>query len=163
MSDRDLALALLRLDATDLVGLTDVRQLTATILERDRRRVRRLTRLTFLVWLLAAGMVLIGLVNYGLVMPRQALLLKEHAPEGPASAKQSELLKSVLVPFEMGTVLLAFSVAVMALAALLTYLLVLTSRQVTLRQVSAGLIDISDQLRQLRQLLPDTRSSGSTS
>jgi hypothetical protein len=163
MSDRDLALALLRLDATDLIGITDVRQLTSTILERDRRRVRRLTRLTFLIWLLAAGMILIGLINYGLVMPRQAQLLQEHAPGKPPAAGQNELLKAVLVPFEVGTLLLAFSVALMAMAALFTFLLLLTSRQATLRQVSASLIDISEQLRQLRPLPPSATAPGSMS
>ena len=45
----------------------------------------------------------------------------------------------------------AGSVGVLGLAALSTLLLVRASRQATLRQVSASLLDIPDQLKQLRQ------------
>ena len=49
----------------------------------------------------------------------------------------------------MMTVGVGWSVAVLAMAALSTLLLVRVSRQATLRQVNANLMAISDQLRRL--------------
>ena len=53
MSEKELGKALLDLDALALAGVPDARQQTWRVLERDRRRVRRLTDLTVAVWVLA--------------------------------------------------------------------------------------------------------------
>src|SRR3954451_5825781 len=72
MSDSDLGDALLRLDAAQLAGVPDVKQQTWRILDRDARRVRRLTLLAVLLWLLAALLVVLVFVTLGLLMPAQA-------------------------------------------------------------------------------------------
>jgi hypothetical protein len=153
MSEHELRKALLRLDAMDLAGIVDARVQTWAVLERDRLRVRRLTFLTVAIWLVAGALILGGLVSYGFTMPMQALLAQQ-AEEGKVTAAQREEgQRQVLVLFMKGTLLLAFSVAVMAVAALATVFLIQASRRATLRQVNASLVEISEQLKQLRQAL----------
>lgn len=50
----------------------------------------------------------------------------------------------------MGTLIIAFSVFIATLAAFLTVLLILATRRATLRQVNANLLEISEQLKQMR-------------
>jgi hypothetical protein len=164
MSEHELRKALLRLDAMDLAGMVDARVQTWAVLERDRLRVRRLTALTVAVWVFAGLLILGGLVSYGFIMPMQALLAQQ-AEEGKATpAQREEAQRQVLVAFMKGTLLIAFSVAVMAVAALTTVLLILASRRATLRQVNASLVEISEQLKQLRQALatPPPGPAGTT-
>ncbi len=151
MTDKELGKALLQVDATQLGGVPDLRQQTWQVLERDRRRVRLLTILTLLTWLLAGALVLLGLIGYGLTFPQQALLV-QHIEAGKLTpAERDEAQRVVLVAFQKGTLLIALSVAVMAVAALITVVLVLASRRATLRHINAGLIEIGEQLKQLRQ------------
>jgi hypothetical protein len=164
MSEHELRQALLRLDATDLAGIVDARVQTWAVLERDRRRVRLLTGLTIAVWLFAGLLILGGLVSYGLIFPQQALLLRQIEEGTVTAAQRDEVQRLVLMAFMKGTLLIAFSVAVMAVAALSTVLLILASRRATLRQVNASLAEISEQLKQLRQALatPPPGPAGTT-
>jgi hypothetical protein len=50
-----------------------------------------------------------------------------------------------------GNVLIALSVAIMAVATLATVILILVSRRATLRHINAGLVEIGEQLKQVRQ------------
>jgi hypothetical protein len=151
VNEKDLGKALLKLDATQLAGVADIRQTTWKVLERDRRRVRLLTAVTMLTWLLAAILVVIGLVGYGLTFPQQAKLITEIDAGKLTPAERDQAQRVVLVAFQKGTLLIAFSVAVMAAAALATVFLILVSRRATLRHVNAGLVEIGEQLKQLRQ------------
>jgi hypothetical protein len=153
MGEKELGRALLELDAASLAGVPDVRQLTWRVLERDRRRVRRLTWLTVGVWLLAVGLVLLVLVWFGLLFPAQAKLAQEVEAGKVPEARRAQLQRQLQVSFQMGTVVIALSVSVLALAALCTVLLVFASRRATQRQVNAGLLEVSEQLKQLRQAL----------
>jgi hypothetical protein len=158
MSEKDLGKALLRLDATELAGTPDSRQQTWKVLENDRRRVRLLTIVTVLIWLLATMLVVLGLVGYGLTFPEQALLMQNIQAGKLTQAERDETQRVVLVAFQKGTLLIAFSVAIMAMAALSTVFLILASRRATLRHVNASLVEIGEQLKQLRQT-PGMRSS----
>jgi hypothetical protein len=151
MNEKDLGKALLRLDATQLAGIPDIRHETWKVLERDRRRVRLLTVLTVLIWLLAAALVVMGLVGYGLTFPQQALLIKNIDAGKLTPAERDQAQRLVLVAFQKGTLLIALSVAIMAAGALATVLLILASRRATLRHINAGLAEIGEQLKQLRQ------------
>jgi hypothetical protein len=157
MGESELGKALLELDAANLAGLPDMRQLTWRVLERDRRRVRRLTWLTVGVWLLAVGLIVLVLVWFGLLFPRQAqlaLAVEAGVEAGKIpEARRAQLQRQLQVSFQMGTLTIAFSVLVLALAALCTVLLVSASRRATLRQVNAGLLEVSEQLKVLRQAL----------
>jgi hypothetical protein len=70
----------------------------------------------------------------------------------PVERDQAEPL--VPIAFQKGTLLIALSVAMMAVAALVTVLLILTSRRATLRHINAGLVEIAEQLKQPRFTRP---------
>jgi hypothetical protein len=151
MTEKDLGKALLRLDSMELAGVPDVRQQTWRIVERDRRRVRLLAGVTIGVWLLALVLVLLVLVSLGLLFPLQARLKQEKAAGKMPAAEVERLQEETEIGFKMQTVLTALSVGVLAVAAFCTVLLIASSRRATLRQVNANLLEISEQLKQLRQ------------
>ena len=146
MNENELGRALLKLDAAEMAAaLVDQRQQTAALLSRDPRRVRRLAVLTVLLWLLVVAAVGFMIWFHFLVIaPRVQYYVQD-------------------VNFRDGMVWLWFSkwaagiilgcVATMLLATLCTVLLVFSSRRATLRQVNASLLEISEQLRQLRAAL----------
>jgi hypothetical protein len=127
-----------------------VQQQTWTILERDRRRVRFLTGLTFAVWLLSTALIWLVLVKFGLLFP-QAAKLRMDTERGVVTAAEREKMKDdLLLGFQKGTLVIAFSVAVLGLAAFCSVLLSLASRRATLRQINASLVEISAQLKGLQ-------------
>ena len=67
----------------------------------------------------------------------------------PEMLKQGELNAHIMS--RMITVGITVSIGVLALAAGSTVFLVLASRRATLRQINASLLEISDQLKQLRK------------
>ena len=150
MTQKDLGKALLRLGVTELAGLPDVREQTWTILERDRRRVRRLTSMTIGAWLLATVLIFTVLVAFGFLFPRVAKFRLD-VEQGKVTQDQREHLRNEHdLGLMKGTLLIAFSVAALTFAALCTVLLNLTTRRATLRQINASLLEISDQLKELR-------------
>jgi hypothetical protein len=62
------------------------------------------------------------------------------------------MTESALAGFQIGVVVISGSVAVLALAALGTFLLVLDTRRATLRQINASLATISERLERLQEL-----------
>jgi hypothetical protein len=154
VSEKELGEALLRLDAATLAGVPDHKQQVWRVLERDRRRVRLLTWLTYAIWLVAEALVLSGLISYGFTFPMQAQLVKRIEEGKLTPRERDEMQRIILMSFQKGTLVIAFSVAVMATAALVTVLLIQTSRRATLRHANANLAEIAEQLRQLRQPPP---------
>jgi len=150
MSEKELARALLELDG-NLPVLPDVRELTRRVIERDRRSVRRWTVVTVILWVAALAMVLFVFVAMGLLMPLQAKLrMAQQEGNMPAKEREAAEFKAQVVA-QMLTLAVAKSVGLLGLAALGTLFLVRASRQATLRQVSASLLQISEQLEKLRQ------------
>jgi hypothetical protein len=68
----------------------------------------------------------------------------------PAADELQRIVWLHLQVVQGGVKLLSACVAVVAFAALSTVLLVFASRRATLRQVNASLVEISEQLKQLR-------------
>ncbi len=147
MSENDLGQSLLKLDATGLSDVPDARQQTWAILDRDRRRVRFLTWLTLSVWLLAAGLIASVLLNFAYLFPHIAKLRTEIDRGAFTASQRDYLMEGTLFAFQKLTLVIAFSVAVLGLAALCSVLLSLASRRATLRQINASLIEISAQLK----------------
>jgi hypothetical protein len=58
--------------------------------------------------------------------------------------------RELFISFQMGTLIIAFSVFIATLAAFLTVILIFATRRATLRQVNANLTEICEQLRQMR-------------
>jgi hypothetical protein len=154
MGEKELGRALLQLDADQLAGKPGDRQQTWKILEGDRRRVWWLTALTVALWAAAILMVLAMLVAYGLVFPLQAKLRDpaELAQLPPELRQDAQF--NAQVAFQMVTLGVTCSVGILALAALATILLVVASRRATLRQINASLLEISQQLKELRLANP---------
>lgn len=151
MSEKEVGDALLRVDAAGLAGVPDAQRQTWAVLERDRQRVRLLTWLAVIVWLSAGLLVFIGLVNFALVFPEQAKLVQDIEAGTLTPAQRDETQRLILISFQKGTLVIAFSVAVMAAAALCTVFLILATRRATVRQLNAGLTEIAEQLRHLRR------------
>ena len=156
MTEKDLGRALLALDADKLAG-DDARQQTWKILERDRRRVWWLTAITIALWAGAILMVFGMLVAFGLVFPLQAKLRDPaELARLPPEMRQDAQFKAQIA-FQMVTVGVTCSVGILAMAALATILLVLATRRATLRQINASLLEISQQLKELRASPPPAK------
>ena len=150
MSEKELGKALLNLDALALAGVPDARQQTWQVLERDRRRVRRLTGLTVAVWVLAMLLTLGVLVAFGFLFPQYALLVHGVEQGKLTQAQGQEMLRVYLMGLQKNLLVMALALAALALAAICTVLLVFASRRATLRQLNASLIEIAEQLKRLR-------------
>jgi ABC-type Fe3+ transport system permease subunit len=159
MSEKQLGKALLELDADRLAAVPDARQQTWQIVERDRRRVWWLTAVTIALWAAAIGLVLWMIVAYGLLFPKQAQLQMDIRAGRIKPEVREQVQATHQIALQMITLGVAVSVGVLCLAALSTVLLVLASRRATLRQINASLMEISQQLKQLRQA--PTAASGS--
>jgi hypothetical protein len=150
MTEKDLRKALLGLDAAAIASVPDARQITHRVLDRDRRWVRRLAALTICLWVTAAlGIVL---VLCALLLVHPAML--QTIPGGPTGSDSERFEHVRLMMLEKSTAVVAISVAVLALAALGTVFLVFASRAATIRRVNATLVEISEQLKQLRKADP---------
>jgi hypothetical protein len=152
MSEKELGRALLDLDSRQLAGITDPREQTWKILERDRRRVWWLTALTIALWAAAILMVLWMMIAFALVFPKQAQLHDD------AQVARLELTPEMLedaqfkaqIVFQMIVVGVTFSVGLTCMAILASLLLNIANRRATLRQINASLLEISRQLKELR-------------
>lgn len=147
MGEKDLGRSLLNLGAPGLSGVPDVHRQTWTILDRDRRRVRFLTGLTLGVWLLSTALIWVVLVKFGLLFPEMAKLRMDAERGLLTAAQQAQMKDALLLGFQKGTLVIAFSVAVLGVAAFCSVLLNLASRRATLRQINASLVEISAQLK----------------
>ena len=149
MNERELAKALLRYDATVPSEPADPGRQVRQVLRRDRRRVRLLSTVTVLLWFIAVtAIIFLVVVADVIVFPRMKKLAEEANAEQLHQLQRLEAIDTLVLA--KGTVLLSISVAVLALAAIGTVLLVFTSRRATLRQMNASLIQISEQLKELR-------------
>jgi len=149
MNEKDFGDALLRLDMT-IRPLGDARQLTDRVLSRDRRRVRVLMWLTVGTWLAAAVSVLFLLVAFALIFPALAQLNDEKAKDRITPDQRVQMERELEMAFKMGTVVITMTVGALTVAGLCTLALVAATRRATLRQVNANLVEISEQLKQLR-------------
>jgi fatty acid desaturase len=127
MSDQELAQAMRDLIARQGTGLQDARQLSADVMRRDSSRIRLLTITSVFFWLLAAT----GLLFLTFSVYR-------------------------LVVWSPVVFLAALIVSVL-LAALFTILHEVSSRRATLRQINISLMEISEQVKQLRRPMEPER------
>jgi hypothetical protein len=184
MTDKDLSRALLDLDSQHLAGVSDIRQQTAKIIQRDQNRVWWWTAGTFTLWGIAIFMVMAMMIAYALVFPLQAHLAKQagidieapfdapqqgKAPQDEPLSEKTRQEKELFdirdltpdqlkaaqfkaqIMFQMVTVGVAFSVGLTCLAVLASVMQSRASRRATLRQINASLLEISEQLKELRK------------
>lgn len=151
MTEKELRDALLGQHSTRLDAVDDARRLTRKVLERDGRRVRLLAALTLVLWAIAAAGILLVLYAFLAIHPERRNAARDAEPGRVAPAERERNEQIYWAVIEKTTAVVAISVAVLALAALGTVLLVLASRQATVRQVNAALLEISEELRRLKQ------------
>lgn len=151
MSDKDVGDALLNLDlsAASRPSAGDIDR----IIEADRRRVHRLTRIAVGLWIAAALGALVIFVGSGFVFPLIAKLVQQ-AGEGNLNQPDTPFL--VLAKLTaMCVVVGSVSFLVLVFAGLMTVLLVFRSRRATLYQINANLLGISEQLKGLAGRKPE--------
>jgi hypothetical protein len=160
MSEHELGKMLLQAESLGTSESREGARLTAQILDRDRRHVRRLAAVTLLLWLLGAAGV--GFVLYELAIHVPPYMAFRYEKVGATSTERRQSqTESYLAGFTIGIVVVAGSVALLALAGLGTFLLVHASRRATLRQINASLVLISKRLEQLPDLRASARSAPS--
>jgi hypothetical protein len=145
MNDNELATALGTLISKAVPQSPDPRALALEVLRRDRQRFRLLAGLSVLFWLLGlAGLVLllVGLHRF-VISVRIAGFFPPGDLEGIRIHGTSLLHHSIPV--------IGGSIGALLLAALCTILLISSSRTATLNQISISLMELSEQLRQMRQ------------
>jgi hypothetical protein len=152
MSDKSLSQALLDLDARTLAGTADPREPMLKIVASDRRRVWWWSAATLAFWVLTLLMVAWMLVALGLLMPFEAHLRDpaQMARAGMTPEMRTDAEFQAHVMSRMITLGITLAVGLLALAAGSTVFLVRASRQATLRQINASLLEISAQLQALR-------------
>ena len=161
MSERDLGKSLLQAAMAERSGPLDGSDPTAQLLQRDRRRMRLLGGATLLLWLLGACGIAFVLYELYVHVPEYWAFRSEKTGTTSMERRQS-ITESSLAGFQIGIVVIACSVAVLALAALGTFLLVLDTRRATLRQINASLALISERLERLQELRERERSEEET-
>jgi hypothetical protein len=131
----------------------DSAALAAEIFRRDRARVRNLAIMTIALWIVA------GLLIPAVFLPLAAKVVKDFDALNQAAASGQALTVTdvvgatgSLLKYTIKVTLASFFMAILAaiLASSTSIALALTIRRSTLRQVSANLAEISEQLRKLR-------------
>jgi hypothetical protein len=151
MSEHDLGKGLLHAATAEGPGSLDHCGRTGPILARDKRRIRLLGGATLALWLLGVCGIAFVLYELSVHVPEYLAFRWERSGTRTIERRQS-ITESALAGFQIGIVVISCSIAVLALAALGTFLLVLDTRRATLRQINASLILISQRLEQLQDL-----------
>ena len=150
MNDEELGKALIGLDSS-AHGEANAGRLTEAVLRRDRRWVRLLAALTIILWTLAAAGIVVVLTLFLRLAPKQAQYLRDVNRDRVTAADREHLERLHLLILGKAMAMVSVSVAALTLAALGTVALVFASRRATLRQVSASLAEISEQLKRLQK------------
>jgi hypothetical protein len=148
MTEKELGQALLNVDVARPTLAPDPRQLTRQILERDRGRIKLLAVLATFFWVLTTvGVVCLCPFYIIIVAPR---LRAYQAGRAQLADDWNDwaLVGDVAAYWILGCIVC------LLLAAICTVFLILLSRRATLRQINASLIEISEQLKQLKPPSP---------
>ena len=153
MNEKDLGNALLKWHAGQESLQVDPQKLVASVLERDRRRVRWLTAGTIVLWTIAAlGIPLFTAIFVEFVLPRYNWVMQEmitHQEGADPKDMLNASNKIMFVTAKLGISLVCGSVGALLLAAGAPIWLVFATRRATLREVNANLAAISGQWKRL--------------
>lgn len=142
MLDKDIGESLLRLDLSPTADVPATQ--IDRIIDADRRRVRRWTRISVALWIVAALGAILVFVMGGFAFPVIAKLLAEKG-EGTLENPDTPFLALAKLT-AMSLVCGCASFVTLVGAGLATVLLLLRSRGATLRQINANLLQISARL-----------------
>ena len=144
--------------------VTEPQETCAAVLARDAWRIRWLTRLTLLLWLMVLATVgTVAGVQYQLISPKQQEM-HEMEVKGSAAkaagdvagfeqAKQRLIFLAAMVTLAVyyGIAALTLAISLLAAAVAVSLWLTLTARRATLRQIQASLAAIAGQLAEVQQ------------
>ncbi len=148
MNEKELGKALVKQGTAPVSAAPDPRQLAQQVLQRDSRRIRLLTGMAALFWILtAAGVVCLCPFYVMMVAPRL------RAYQAGRAQLENDWNDWAMVGDVAAYWMLACIISLL-LAAICTVLLILLSRRATLRQINASLLEISEQLKHLQQPPP---------
>lgn len=170
MLDKNVGDALLKLDLSPQSD-TPTSQIER-IIDNDRRRVQRWTRIAIALWILAAVGAFSIFIMGGLTFPaiaqmvmneNQAKVVEGSTKDGATAAETAKAIQSPPgtlenpnTPFTMLAKLTAMcmvfgtaSFMLLVFAGLATVLLLIRSRTATFRQINANLLQISEQLKRV--------------
>jgi hypothetical protein len=145
MLDKDVGEELLKLDLSPKTDAPAAQ--VERIIEADRRQLKRWTRISIALWILAALGAIVIFVIGGFAFPVIAKLLAEKI-EGTLENPDTPFLvlaKLTAMCLVFGTT----SFVVLVCAGLATVLLLVRSRSATLRQINSNLLLISEQLKRV--------------
>ena len=160
MLDKNVGDALLRLDLTPPSETPSAQ--VERIIDTDRRRVTRWTRIAVALWIFAVLGAMFIFIMGGLAFPAIAKAIMEEnaattakvAADAKVSPPKLSTLDEPNSAFTMLAKLTAMcmvmgsgSFLILVLAGLATVLLLARSRAATLRQINANLLQISEQLK----------------
>lgn len=153
MIDDNLGKALLRADA-DSPSVAE--ETTRLLLDRERRRIRNLAWATALLWISALAGISAAICGYVLIVaPKLRFILLFDPGSAPGEEAQRKLMLDGYILLDKILMWsLVGSLVLLAVAALFTVRLILTSRRATLRQINSNLLEISEQLKELRRTEP---------
>lgn len=151
MNERELKQSLESLDLA--ASRDDVKQMTRKVLARDRFRTLLFTGLIIGIWQIAVVAILAALVFFGLLFPRHAHMRQQIAAGQLNQAETVQMQVSYMEDYQKAQFYVTLSLLALLVAGLGTVLLITFSRQVTLRRVNANLIEIGEELKQLRVAL----------
>ncbi|MEW6746263.1 MAG: hypothetical protein AB1486_26275 [Planctomycetota bacterium] len=141
--EKPIANALLRQDS----ATTGTARLSATVIARERLRVRLWAIATIVLWTLTAAMVIVTLIAYTtFIHPALVHSLQQLASDSKASDRLVPLTWALF--YGSWTVVVVWS-GLLLLAAASTVRLVFITRRATLSQIRESLAEISEQIRKL--------------
>jgi hypothetical protein len=149
MNENEIGTGLAKLGALQIAE--DERKLARRVLQRDRRRSWLLTGLAVLFWVIAAvgGFFVVYVATFHLY-PKQQVAMRAYATGNLRGKQLIEIQASHFRAVEICTLVVAASFISVTLAAICTLLLILVSRQATLGQINANLIELFEQLQRQR-------------
>ena len=157
MNEKELGDALLRWTPAPAPS-AEPGELLRRVLQRDQRRVRRLTIATVLLWLLAVLLIPLYFTFFALfILPKANWVMQETIThksgiDPQRLASDAQIVLQVTARIGIGVV--SGSVITLLLAAWATVALVFAARRSTLRQVNANLTEIAEQIRRLQPTPP---------
>jgi hypothetical protein len=132
----------------------DAMRTAQSVLQKDRRRIRVLAGITVGLWVAALLVIPAFYFPLAAKVKQHAGQLTHRAADGTPITAQ-DVANNIAPLAEMAAivagVMMGLALLTEVLAAISTVALALTIRRVTLQQVTAGLSEISEQLRLLRE------------
>jgi hypothetical protein len=151
MNENEIGKRLLNLDTGIVRAAAEDRQLARKVLQRDQWRVWLLAILAILLWLVAAaGVFFVVYVAIFHLYPKQQQLMRDAAIGNLPVERMIEIQSLHFRAVEICTLVVASAFVAATLAVACTVLLVLVSRQVTMRHINTNLMEIFERLQQQR-------------